>query len=63
MKDKDKEKKSSKGVLFSKIKLKNLKKQQATVIVDDSEVASVLTDRRRFFKDEIEEDRRQLFFS
>lgn len=61
---KDKEKKSSKGVLFSKIHLKNLKKQpQATVVIDDEDVADIMHDRRRFFKEEIEEDRRQLFFA
>ena len=49
--------------LLKKAKYRAPKGQQATVVVEDKEVADYLTDKRRFFKDKIEEDRRQLYFS
>ena len=52
-----------KDILKAKIGYKKLKNKQATVVIGEDDIATIYNDRRRFFKDEYEADRRQLFFA
>lgn len=51
-------------LLKTKLKGKQFKKQPtATVSIPQREIADFHTDKKRFFKEEFEEDRRALFFA
>lgn len=52
-------KKKNKGLINLK---KILKKEQASLTIPDYKPESVLGDRNRFFKEEMEETKRSMFF-
>ena len=55
---------ASRVSLSKKLKGKKFKKQPtATISIKEKEIADYSSDRKRFFKEELEEDRRALFFA